>query len=210
MKAATTLPERMPLWANAAKERDWLIKDALAIAGWYESVDARIEKGDCHLWTGHISRAGYGRVYVPRARFAAFTHRVVYLATHGDIPTGHVIDHRCNVRACCRPEHLEAVTQRENNGRADRPSWYAVNAAKTQCLRGHPLSGDNLLESDKKRGWRSCRACTSIRTRERNELLAEAAAHLGMSQRAYIQRFGRAAEDARLILDGKPPRLDLA
>ncbi len=33
------------------------------------------------------------------------------------------------------------------------------NAAKTHCPQGHPLSGDNLLAADLKRGKRSCKAC---------------------------------------------------
>jgi hypothetical protein len=208
-RPATELPERLPPWANATKERDWVIKEALARPGWYDAVLARVDRGpECHLWTGYTARNGYGRVKVPGGRFHGSVHRVVYLATHGDIPLGHVIDHTCNVKACCNPAHLEAVTPRENSARATVPSWYAVNAAKTHCKRGHPLAGENLLTSDARRGYRSCRTCSRDRKREVQRLLREAAAHVGMTQLDYRERFGGSAEDARLILAGEEPRLD--
>jgi hypothetical protein len=47
-------------------------------------------------------------------------HRVSYEAAYGPIPAGLHIDHLCRVRKCVRPEHLEAVTQGENNLRAFR------------------------------------------------------------------------------------------
>lgn len=36
-------------------------------------------------------------------------HRTVYRLHFGEIPDGYEIDHICNIRACCNPEHLRAL-----------------------------------------------------------------------------------------------------
>lgn len=48
----------------------------------------------------------------------ALAHRVYYERHKGPIPQGLHIDHLCGVKACVNPDHLEAVTQRENNRRS--------------------------------------------------------------------------------------------
>ena len=113
----------------------------------------------CLVWTGATSNRGYGQINV--AGVTRSTHRVAYELAAGPIPEGLTIDHLCGVRTCVEPTHLEAVTIAENLLRALAcPS--TVNAAKTSCLRGHPLAGDNLVI--KRRGAlpavRNCRTCT--------------------------------------------------
>jgi hypothetical protein len=78
------------------------------------------------------------------------------------IPPDFDIDHLCRNRRCVNPEHLEAVTHRENMVRGD--TFAARNAAKTHCSKGHPLSGENLV--NQKRGDRVCRICANARVRE--------------------------------------------
>jgi hypothetical protein len=57
---------------------------------------------------------------------------------------------------------LEPATVRENTLRGIGPT--SVNAAKTHCQQGHPLSGDNLrIDSGK---WRRCRTCLRDTQRE--------------------------------------------
>jgi len=71
-----------------------------------------VKTDDCWLWTGRKLPNGYGTIWYNGKEQG--THRVAYELKFGTIPRGHDIHHRCNVRHCCRPEHLEAVTHREN------------------------------------------------------------------------------------------------
>ena len=83
-------------------------------------------------------------------------HRVAYELEHGSIPDGYHIDHLCLNHSCVRPDHMELVSQRENTLRGTGPT--AVNARKTHCPKGHPLSGDNLYIYPST-GGRACRTC---------------------------------------------------
>jgi hypothetical protein len=98
-------------------------------------------------------------------------HRVAYERAHGLLPKGLVIDHLCRNKACVNVEHLEAVTQRENQLRGVN-TFAVINSQKTHCVHGHPFSGKNLrvARQRKKTYWqtvRQCRACDLARTMKR-------------------------------------------
>lgn len=121
------------------------------------SMECHIERdpnSGCWLWSGAV-RGGYGRVAHDGKNCAA--HRVSYELHRGAIPPRLHIDHLCNTRLCVRPDHLEAVTQAENNFRANR----RAKLKRTHCARGHEYSEANLLFY---RGFRLCRACKHIRS----------------------------------------------
>lgn len=74
----------------------------------------------CHIWQGATSGTtgrghGYGRISVNGHTSAV--HRVVYTHFFGYIPPKKQIDHLCNIRLCCNPDHLEMVTHKENQRR---------------------------------------------------------------------------------------------
>ncbi len=78
------------------------------------------KKTDCLLWQGSTSGnlesskggRGYGRIKIQGKTSAV--HRVMFSCIHGYVPNGIDIDHICNNRLCCNPDHLEAVTHKEN------------------------------------------------------------------------------------------------
>ena len=79
----------------------------------------QVEKTDtCWLWTGHISKAGYGY----------FESMLAHHFLIGKPPTGFEADHLCFRRNCVRPDHLEVVTRKINiqrqriHGRGKQPT----------------------------------------------------------------------------------------
>ena len=121
---------------------------------------AKVEKtDDCWAWRGRINSDGYGRHYLSTGDVAA--HRLAYELCVGPIPKGLTIDHLCRNRGCVNPGHMEPVTNRENVLRGVSPA--AVNARKTHCKHGHPLSGENLMIVPRGRECRECGRLKSLR-----------------------------------------------
>jgi HNH endonuclease len=109
----------------------------------------------CWLWTAS-TKNGYGQIGAGgKHGKPLYAHRVAYELVNGPIPEGLHLDHLCRVTLCVNPAHLEPVTRRENILRGESP--IAKQARKTECLRGHPLSGANLYTDPK--GKRSCKIC---------------------------------------------------
>lgn len=119
-------------------------------------------RNGCQIWVGAIGVGGYGRFNPCDGRSMQMAHRVALELAGIDIHEGLHVDHLCRNRKCVNVAHLEPVTQQENNRRG--LSHSAVNARKTQCIRGHELSGPNVYITPL--GKRNCRACRNIRRRK--------------------------------------------
>jgi len=116
----------------------------------------RIEKTEsCWLWKGCLDKNGYGLAYDQERMNTGLAHRLVYILLKGSIAEGLVLDHLCRTHACVNPEHLEAVTQKENVRRGES---YWRN--KDHCTKGHEYKG-----TVNTRGARVCRACANERNR---------------------------------------------
>jgi hypothetical protein len=115
----------------------------------------------CWEWIGALDSKGYSSFFDGQRIMGG--HRFVYELHHGEMPEGLVTDHKCRRRSCINPDHLEAVTQRENTLRSPI-SPAAINARKTHCLRGHELAGNNLYDFPSMPGRRICRTCHLARS----------------------------------------------
>jgi HNH endonuclease len=115
----------------------------------------------CVEWAGAL-RNGYGVLRVRKNEKWAtqYAHILSYEHFVGSIPDGLTIDHLCRNRRCCNWLHLEPKTRGDNVLCGE--TLAAVNAAKTHCPRGHPLTGENLIlnpRRDRPRPSRVCRIC---------------------------------------------------
>lgn len=107
----------------------------------------------CWLWTGSLSRGGYGECHAEGASCRK-AHRMVWQRLVGPIPDGMVLDHICRERSCVNPDHLRVVTRRQN-ALENSLGLTAINAKRVDCLVcGEPLGYDN-------RGRRECRPCAN-------------------------------------------------
>lgn len=84
------------------------------------------------------------------------------LAAGRPVPPGMEVDHLCESRSCVNPDHLEAVTRRENELRKYR--------RRETCPNGHPNTDENRVKVTRKHrdppysyDCRECRRAASAR-----------------------------------------------
>lgn len=105
----------------------------------------------CWLWGGALNRGGYGTF--GRHHLA---HRYVYEMLRAPISEGLQIDHKCRVRCCVNPDHMEPVTGEENTRRSPLIGRWK----RERCRQGHAFTPENTRWKEK-RGYkyRACRVC---------------------------------------------------
>ena len=108
-------------------------------------------------WEYNMSRDryGYGQISINGWRTRA--HRIAFELAYGPLPEGMTINHKCAVRHCINPDHLEVMTPRENSldavARRPRP---------IECKYGHRDYGMSPS------GYRWCHTCDNEKKKRRN------------------------------------------
>jgi hypothetical protein len=109
----------------------------------------------CWEWTAGKSSDGYAMMYLEGKMI--YSHRWSYEYYNTAIPSKYIIDHLCRVRHCVNPNHLEAVTSKENTRRGDHSRMGWNNKEKTHCPNNHEYSKENTYIKNKK--YRVCATC---------------------------------------------------
>lgn len=105
----------------------------------------RLTESGCWIYMGVLNSSGYAR------------HRRAYIEAKGPIPPGMTVDHKCRVRCCVNPDHLQLLSLRANILASD--SMAARNARRKTCKRGHPREADG----------RRCRKCAAWHAQQRRD-----------------------------------------
>src|SRR3990167_10028172 len=122
------------------------------------------QENNCLIWTGSLDKLGYGHTTLNGK--SMYTHRVSYILHIGDIPKGLQVDHLCNNKSCINPDHLEAVTPKENLRRAGN---FNHNTKKLRCPLGHTYTIEYLKNG---RNHRICTICRRYRWYLKDQRLA--------------------------------------
>jgi hypothetical protein len=137
-----------------------------ALERFWTLIDRRGDD-ECWPWLGDLNSNGYGKFFfhTDGFRMCRGAHCIAYSLMVGEVQEGYELDHLCRNPACCNPSCLEPVTHQENVLRGIGPT--AVNARKTHCKNGHPLSGENLRMEGNSRRCLTCSRATSNATAKR-------------------------------------------
>jgi hypothetical protein len=76
-----------------------------------------VDGNGCWIWQKTLNETGYAQVNyrIPGVEQTGFlVHRLALEAKHGKELGSQAAHHKCAVRSCVNPEHLQPVTHREN------------------------------------------------------------------------------------------------
>jgi hypothetical protein len=85
----------------------------------------------CWIWQRAKDQNGYGMIGANGKR----AHRAYYEANKGPISEGMQLDHLCRNHSCVNPDHLEPVTNSENQRRGAKAKLTYEKVAKIKRLR---------------------------------------------------------------------------
>lgn len=136
-----------------------------------EGLSIPVTESGCFLWIGTINKNGYGKLSYSRngKRYVKWAHRVSYETYVGKIPEGLDLDHKCRVRCCINPNHLEPVTRSENSKRGISGEVVRERRKNVHfCKNGHLYSDENVRKN-KHSNARVCKECQRLAMRRYRE-----------------------------------------
>jgi len=119
-----------------------------------------IDLSECVLGAGIDPSTGYSQRRINGKLW--YVHRLVWIKTHGPIPAGMHIHHRCGTKACINVEHLEmlapedhfALARKCDHDRVQRPNCQSrcricENEKRNELRRKRRKSGVSRADRDK-------------------------------------------------------------
>lgn len=135
--------------------------------------------GPCWIWAAGRIGPGYGWFWPGNGvsptgqKSSTLAHAFSARLAGKHLPPGHEWDHLCRQRPCVNPDHLEAVSHRENIRRGVGIVALAMQSTVFVC--GHGKDSEHTAQRGDGRGV-YCRTCKVTRNRARR--LVANGAHL--------------------------------
>jgi hypothetical protein len=93
----------------------------------------------CWNWSSATNKDGYGNYCYKSKQISSHIYSMKVFLRYEE---GKLVDHICQNRKCCNPDHLRMVDHR-TNAIENSKSPPAINAAKTYCKYNHPYNEKN-------------------------------------------------------------------
>jgi len=101
----------------------------------------------CQLWIGTVTKStGYGEIKVNGRKTTA--HRAMWIAHHGEIPSGMVVLHKCDIRSCVNLDHLSVGSRKDNSIDMSKKKRGAFNKLTSEQRRTNAKRAMQTLGSE--------------------------------------------------------------